>query len=130
MTDICKEDISKQEIQEAIVTHHLKTLKEEMKHLHKCDELIKTDMRTPQAYFSSKSLVKARIGFRIQTRMLDIPGNMPGKYQDKMVCEACLPWIIKHNQEGVVASQSHYLFSGLTKIFWITSMISQITSWT
>ena len=104
--DVCLGGVSRGEVKAAISSHHQVTLKEEMKGLVKCDELIKCDLSKPQPYFLTKCLAQARMGFRIQTRMLVCPGNMKQKFQGRMGCEACLAW--REEGEGeVVATQSH-----------------------
>ena len=50
------------------------------------------DIRKPQEYLASCSLAEARMAFRIQNRMLDIPGDMPGRYIGREACEACVAW--------------------------------------
>ena len=64
----------------------MSTLKEKGK------ELVRVDIRKPQEYLASCSLEEARMAFRVQNRMLDIPGDMPGRYQGRETCEACLAW--------------------------------------
>ena len=85
--------ISKDMIRERIFFHHYKCLKQELKELKvKGIELSSKDLRKPQAYFYTSSLVEARMSFRLQNRMLDIPSDMRGRYLGRMGCEACLAW--------------------------------------
>ena len=72
--------------------HHLKELKEELKEKDKCAELVKKDIREPQQYLLNSSLAEARVAFRVQCGMLDIPRDMHGRYVGRMGCMACLPW--------------------------------------
>ena len=53
-------------------------------------ELSRRDLRKAQDYFYTSSL--ARMWFRLQNRMLDIPADMKGHYLGRMGCEACLAW--------------------------------------
>ena len=73
-----------------IAMHHMKCLKEELQKLEvKGAELLKADLRSPQSYFLTSSLPTARMAFRIQNRMLDIPADMPGRYIGRMQCSGC-----------------------------------------
>jgi hypothetical protein len=89
----CLKIIDKEEIKEKIFYHHYKCVKEELRNLKvKGTELIKKDLRRPQEYFLTSSLPEARMSFRLQNRMLDIPSDMRGRYLGRMGCEACLAW--------------------------------------
>ena len=61
------------------------------------------DIRKPQEYLASCSLAEARMAFRVQNRMLDIPGDMPGRYLGREGCQACLPWRREDGLEEVAA---------------------------
>ena len=72
----------------------------------KCGELTVSDLSKPQPYFESKCLAQARMGFRIQSRMLECPGNMKGRFKGQMECQACAAW----REEGeleVIATPSY-----------------------
>ena len=107
LKNICIEDVSKNDIKIAVRLHHLKCLKEEMKDLEKCSDLLKQDLSKPQSYFTSKSMEESRVSFRVQVRMIDCPGNMKGKYIGRMGCTACLPWREAKGEEEVTATQDH-----------------------
>ena len=87
---ICSPDkVNKKVIKEHIFYHHLKTVKEELGQLKvKGAELFKKYIRKPQHYFAAASLAEARVSFRIQNWMFDIPG----RYLGRMGCDACLAW--------------------------------------
>ena len=90
LPDICQTDITKDDIKEKIYWHHMKCLKEELQKLEvKGAELLKADLRSPQEYFKTSSLPTARMAFRVQNRMLDIPADMPGRYIGRMQCSGC-----------------------------------------
>ena len=93
--DICRgrpDRVTKEKIKEHIFYHHLKHMKEELSSLkEKGKELHKVDIRKPQDYLASSSLEEARMAFRVQNRMLDIPGDMPGRYLGRENCEAWRP---------------------------------------
>ena len=78
LQDICRgrpDRVTKEKIQEQIFYHHLKYLKEDLDALkEKGKELFQMDIRKPQEYLASCSLAEARMAFRVQNRMLDIPG--------------------------------------------------------
>ena len=104
LPDICRgssDSVSKEKIQEKIFYHHLKHLKEELGALkEKGKELFMVDIRKPQEYLASCSLAEARMAFRVQNRMLDIPGDMPGRYLGREACQACLAWWEVEEQEA------------------------------
>ena len=64
---------------------------------------MKVDIRKPKEYLASCSLAEARMAFRVQNRMLDIPGDMPGRYLERETCEACLAWRSEEEQEAAPA---------------------------
>ena len=69
------------------------------------------DIRTPQEYLSSCSLAEARMAFRVQNRMLDIPGpgagDMPGRYLGREDCRACLAWREGGQEAGPTVTREH-----------------------
>ena len=78
----------------------MKDLKQELKKLEvKGVELLKADIRSPQSYFQNSSLTTARMAFRIQNRMLDIPADMPGRYIGRSQCTGCQGWEEDEDQE-------------------------------
>ena len=52
----------------------------------KSNSMVKCDQTKPPPYFSSKCLAQARMGFRVQTRMVVCPGNMKGKFWGRVEC--------------------------------------------
>ena len=62
-------------------------------------ELLKDDLRSPQSYFKTSSLFTARMAFRVQNRMLDIPADMPGRYIGRMQCSGCRGWEQEEQEE-------------------------------
>ena len=104
--DVCREEVTKKEIKDAIKNHHHAAIKKEMEAKEKCQELLKTDLRIPQPYLASTCLAEARMGARVQLRMVRCPGNMPGLYRGRMECETCGPWR-KAGEEAPVCSQEH-----------------------
>ena len=88
------DQVNKEKVKEHVFYHHLKCLKQELqdKAPQKGKELLKLDITKPQSYLTNSSLAEARIAFRVQNRMLDIPGDMRGRYPGRMGCNACLAW--------------------------------------
>ena len=100
LPNICKVNVTKKEVQENIFYHHMKCLKEELRRLEvKGAELYNADITKPQKYFETSSLVMARMAFRVQNRMLDIPADMPGRYLGRMQCTGCQGWEERDDQE-------------------------------
>ena len=78
--DICQmiglpDDVSKEKVEEHIFYHRLKCLKEELKEKAP-QKLLRLNISKPQGYLLSLSLAEARMAFRVQNRMMDIPGDM------------------------------------------------------
>ena len=78
--DICQmiglpDDVSKEKVEEHIFYHRLKCLKEELKEKAP-QKLLRLNISKPQGYLLSLSLAEARMAFRGQNRMMDIPGDM------------------------------------------------------
>ena len=102
--------MGKREITEAIEYHHQRTLKQEMMKMSKCEELLKKDLREPQRFLREMSLEEARMAVKLECRMFQCPGNMPGKYRGRMACELCAPWM-EEGKVAPVATQDHLLES-------------------
>ena len=60
----CEEYVSREEVREAMMYHHLNILKKEMNTLKKLDRISKEDCRYMQDYMMKKSLEDARLEFR------------------------------------------------------------------
>jgi hypothetical protein len=90
LPDINKVKLDKKEIREAIHGHHDQMMREEMKPLKKLQRLAGEDLKKPQD-FMSYTLDQARMAMRLKTGMLDIAGDMPGRYLGREGCKACTP---------------------------------------
>ena len=64
LPDACVEDVDKMEVVDAIMFHHLKELKEDMKVPKKLKEMSKKYLRKCQSY-CEMSLAECRMGFRL-----------------------------------------------------------------
>ena len=93
------------------------SLKQEMKELKKCKELVNSDLTKPQPYISYKCLEEVRMAFRIQCRMVDCPGNMKGMYVGRMECVDCTPWWGSGDDEPPVATQEHLTICPAFSVF-------------
>ena len=73
------QEVSKEEVKEAIRLDHLAALKSEMAGRKKLEALHNSDMRQEQEYVNW-SLEECRMAFRLQNRMFDCRSNMTTKY--------------------------------------------------
>ena len=85
----CEVFVSREEVTEAILHHHLISLKQEMKQLKKLDRISDKEVRFMQNYMLQKSLEDARLEFKWKTSMLDCRAWMPGKYSGEKACPHC-----------------------------------------
>ena len=88
LPDATTEEVEKEEVREAIQLSNLAKLKAEMKGKVKLEQLARTDMRQVQEYVNW-SVEECRMGFRLQTKMLDCRANMPSRYNRDLACRAC-----------------------------------------
>ena len=103
LPNACEVFVYREEVTEAILHHHIISLKEEMKDLKKLNRISDTDVRFMQCYILQKSLSDARLEFRWRTSMLDCRAWMPGKYSgEKAHCQA-------GRESGVEESGLHWL---------------------
>ena len=98
LPDVCQEDLDKSEVREAVFLHHYKVLKEEMEPLKKLQQLVKEDLRKPQEFLATCNLDQCRMAMRLRTGMMDIPGDMPRRYQGREGCLA--PGLSPCDQRG------------------------------
>jgi hypothetical protein len=90
LPDATTMEIEKEEIKEAIQISNLAKLKADMQGKVKLEELSQTDVRQAQEYVNW-SVEECRMGFRLQTKMLDCRSNMPRRYKRDLACRACPP---------------------------------------
>ena len=89
LPNACLKYLHREEVKEAILHHHLITLKQEMTKLSKLDRISNKDCRHMQSYMVQKSLEDSRLEFRWRTSMLDCRAWMPGKYNGMKACPHC-----------------------------------------
>ena len=69
ISDVCREEVTKKDIKDAIKIHPHAALKKEMMTKEKFQELLKTDLRIPQPYLTINCLAEVRMGARVQLTM-------------------------------------------------------------
>ena len=90
LPNVCSQPLGRKEVEEAVVLHHLKEIKEEMEPLSKMAKIRTQDTREMQLYMKQKSLENSRIEFIWETNMIDTRCNMKGKYKkDQYQCPHC-----------------------------------------
>ena len=96
--------MDKVEVVDAIMFHHLKNLKEEMKveAPKKLKKMSQKDLRKFQSY-CEMTLAECRMGFRLDYYMLDCRANLKKRYKNDLVCRACVPGVEAEREAGVGA---------------------------
>ena len=61
LPNVCVEYLRREQVEEAVVTHHLMEIKKEMEPLSKLDKLKNQDTRSMQGYMKQKSLENSRL---------------------------------------------------------------------
>ena len=89
--------IEKEAVKEAILIHHHKHLKHEMKG-KKLEKMARTDMRRRREY-TKFGVEDCRMAFRLETYQFDCRVNMPTKYGRDLRCRGCNPGLIKQEQD-------------------------------
>ena len=83
LPDVCRKDVSKQAIQEAVFYDHYKELKQEVASFKN------DDFRTAQPYMKQNCLEFCRMAFRLRTRQFICRTNMPRMYGGVLWCHNC-----------------------------------------
>ena len=76
----CEVFLTRAEVKEAMLYHHLGGLKEELKAKKKLDRISNADFRKMKSYMLKKSLADSRLEFKWRTSMLDCRACIPAKY--------------------------------------------------
>ena len=91
--DLNKNLIRKTDIQKAIRTSHYKDMMSQFEGSRKLEDIRHDNFRRLQEYFNDKNLEKARLKFKIRTKMLEkIPGNFKNLYKNQengLKCKFC-----------------------------------------
>ena len=80
LQDICRKDISKKNIQEAVFFNHYRELKKEVASFEKLDDIKHEDIRTAQPYMKENCLEFCLMAFRLRTKQFVCRANMPRMY--------------------------------------------------
>ena len=89
LPNICKEQLGKKRIKEAIFYHHMKDLKVDMKRFEKLDDVSDGDFRSIQSYMKNFCLESTRMGFRLRTKQFRCRVNMPKLFGGVLWCHSC-----------------------------------------
>ena len=89
LPDICSEEVTKSEIQEAVFYDHYKELKKEVASYEKLQDIKNDDFRTAQDYMKNNCLEYCRMAFRLRTRQFVCRANMPRMYGGVLWCHNC-----------------------------------------
>ena len=90
ISNLNKNYISKEEIENAVFFHNYKEMKCEMERYRKLEDIKHEDFRKPQNYMESKSVENARMAYRIRCKMVKtFKMNFKNSYKN-LKCENCL----------------------------------------
>ena len=88
--DINENEVTKDELDEAIYYHNYKEMKLEVFSYKKLEEIQNEDFRELPDYMHDKSIENARMAFRIKSGMVNrIKMNYKGSYKHNLKCEKC-----------------------------------------
>ena len=97
-----KEIISKEELEEAIFYADYNEMKKDMEKYSKLKEVMKQDLRYEQDYMHEKAADKARLAFRIRSKMIkSAKMNFKNLHKGNWNCDKC--------ERGVEETQEHML---------------------
>jgi len=100
--NVNKEMISKEELEEAVSFADYKEMKKDMERYDKLKEVKDQDLRNEQEYMHVKAADKARLAFRIRTKMIKhVKMNFKNLYKGNLRCEKC--------ESGEEESQEHMM---------------------
>ena len=85
-----EKEVAKDKLEEAIYYHNYKEMKVEMSELEKLEDIKNDNFTELPEYMKEKSLEKARIAFRIRSKMVqNIKMNFNGSYKHDLCCDKC-----------------------------------------
>ena len=87
--DITKNEVSEEEMEDALNINHMKYIKEEMGDKEKYRELKNQDLRKPQKWLEELNLEECCIAMRLKCFMIDCAGNMRARYKGREECIKC-----------------------------------------
>ena len=90
VADVNKENTTKNEIEDGISYSNYKEMKEEMTKYEKLEKIKYEDFRKEQDYMHEKSVEKARLAYRIRTKLVNgVKMNFKNMYKSNLKCETC-----------------------------------------
>ena len=90
LENVNKKEVCKEEIEEAMFYGNQKLLKEEMEKYSKLDAVKGGDFRREQDYLKENGIERARMAFRIRTRMVKkVKMNFKNEHRKNLRCENC-----------------------------------------
>ena len=90
MEDINEKSLTKDEVDEAIFYADQKELKEDMERYEKLKGVKNEDFRKEQEYLNEKGVVRARMAFRIRSRMVNkVKCNFKSMNRGNLKCDMC-----------------------------------------
>ena len=105
LKNVCEVFLSRDEVKDAMLHHHLGGLRDEMKQRKKLDRISDKDCHYMQSYMLRKSLEDSRLEFKYRTSMLDCRAWMPAKYGGVKACPHCP----EGREAGLEESGVHWL---------------------
>jgi hypothetical protein len=88
--NINKEDVSKEEIEEAVFFHNYKEMKESINEYEKLEDIKHEDMRELPDYMKEKGIEKSRMTFRVRSKMVKtIKMNYKSSHRNNLLCDRC-----------------------------------------
>ena len=90
LEDINKKEVKNEDMEEAILFHHYKEMKHELQSYKKLEDIKDNDFTMMPEYMEDKSLDKARMAFRIKSKMVQaIKMNHKGSHKGNLSCDKC-----------------------------------------
>ena len=90
VSNLNEEEVSKEELEDAIFYHNYKEMKLEMCGYKKLEAVKNDDFTKLPEYMNDKSLARARMAFRIKSEMVNkIKMNYKGSYKNNLACDKC-----------------------------------------
>ena len=85
-----EKSIDKNEIEDGIFYSNYKDMKTEMEKYEKLEDIKHEDFRKEQDYMHGKSVEKARLAYRIRTKLVNrVKMNFKNMYKNNLKCETC-----------------------------------------
>ena len=90
VADVNEKSIDKNEIEDGIFYLNYKDMKAEMEMYEKLEDIKHEDFRKEQEYMHGKPVEKARLAYRIRTKLVNrVKMNFKNMYKNNLKCETC-----------------------------------------